>query len=100
MAIPFTGQLIAGVEVTPSVFTPNGDGVNDRTRLSFALLNLSEASEVGLAFYDLSGRLVRRLEQGQLLSDRYDEYFWDGLSDADETGTAGALSLRHLRRDG
>ena len=84
VAIPFTGQLIAGVEVTPSVFTPNGDGVNDRTRLSFALLNLSEASEVGLAFYDLSGRLVRRLEQGQLLSDRYDEYFWDGLSDADE----------------
>ena len=84
VAIPFSGQLIAGVEATPRVFTPNGDGTNDRTRLSFALLNLSDASEVDLVLYDLSGRMVRRLARGQLTSDRYDEFIWDGLDNAEE----------------
>ena len=82
VAIPFSGQLIAGVEAKPPVFTPNGDGINDRTRLSFALLNLSEANQVDLVLYDLSGRMVRWLAGGRLSSDRYDEFAWDGLDDA------------------
>jgi gliding motility-associated-like protein len=75
--IPFIKQLISTVEVTPSLFTPNGDNINDQTRISYALLNLTEKTAAALIIYDLSGRRVRQLQDGQLLSGSY-EWTWDG----------------------
>jgi hypothetical protein len=51
------GTLIQDVMIA-SVFTPNGDGINDELTVSFALLKVLEERPLGVAFYDLSGRLV------------------------------------------
>jgi len=51
------GALIQDVMMA-SVFTPNGDGINDELTVSFALLKVLEKRPLGVAFYDLSGRLV------------------------------------------
>ena len=55
MALP--GSLIQDVEMT-SVFTPNGDGVNDALLVHFVLLKVQEERPLEVALYDLGGRLV------------------------------------------
>jgi hypothetical protein len=61
VAIPKSqlGKLVGEIAVARRVFTPNGDGVNDRFELSFNLLQLVEVAPVRLEVYDLAGRLVR-----------------------------------------
>ena len=53
------GSLIQDVGMA-SVFTPNGDGVNDQLWVHFVLLKIQEERPLEVAFYDLSGRLVGR----------------------------------------
>ncbi len=48
---------LAAVRDKPDPFTPNGDGVRDKTRISF---NLSEPAVVSVGIYKRSGQLVRR----------------------------------------
>jgi len=55
------GRLLHGPEGTPSLFTPNGDGINDDAVITFDLFLLMEEVNVAVDIYDLSGRLVRRL---------------------------------------
>jgi hypothetical protein len=61
VAIPKSqlGKLVGEIAVARRVFTPNGDGVNDRFELFFNLLQLVEVAPVRLEVYDLAGRLVR-----------------------------------------
>ena len=51
--------LIQDVEMG-SVFTPNGDGINDELAVNFALLKVLEERPLSVEFFDLSGRLVGR----------------------------------------
>jgi flagellar hook assembly protein FlgD len=51
------GKLIQDVMMA-SVFTPNGDGINDELSVRFALLKVLQERPLGVAFYDLSGRLL------------------------------------------
>ena len=53
------GSLIQDVGMA-SVFTPNGDGVNDQLLVHFVLLKIQEERPLEVAFYDLSGHLVGR----------------------------------------
>jgi hypothetical protein len=50
---------LSGVLVEPNPFSPNGDGLYETTDVSFFLGR--GADYVNVEFYDLSGRLVRRL---------------------------------------
>ena len=65
VAIPKSqlGKLVGDIAVTRRVFTPNGDGVNDRFELFFNLLQLVEAVPVRLEVYDLAGRLVQLVSE-------------------------------------
>jgi flagellar hook assembly protein FlgD len=45
--------------VEPNPFSPNGDGTYDKTIITYFLGR--EADYVNIEFYDLEGRLVRRL---------------------------------------
>ena len=83
VTIPLTGRLIDVVRVTPTVFTPNGDQINDHTVVSYALLHLTQPGEARVTLYDLAGRPVRRLQSGPLPSGRH-EWEWDGRSDEGE----------------
>jgi hypothetical protein len=54
-----SAEGLSGVMVEPNPFSPNGDGLYDDTMVSFFLGR--EADYVNVEFYDLAGRLVRRL---------------------------------------
>ncbi len=75
------GKLVGAIALQSRVFTPNGDGVNDRFELSFNLLQLLRPAPVRLDIYDLQGRRVRRVFE---VEHRIGEvaHTWDGrLSD-------------------
>ena len=68
---------IGDLSVQPIAFTPNGDGSNDETRITYTLFGVQDV-EVEVAIYNLSGRVMRRLvvvEPGSGLSN---PIFWDG----------------------
>ena len=77
--------LIAGLAVAPNPFSPNGDGINDRARFQFQLHEISQARQLDLGVYDLSGRRVRLLEASPvvrgLFGARPEDPAWDGLDD-------------------
>ena len=72
------GSLIQDVGMA-SVFTPNGDGVNDQLLVYFVLLKVQEERPLEVAFYDLGGRLVG---QGQSAATGgkvgMQAFVWDG----------------------
>ena len=72
-------SLIAAVMAAPNPFTPNGDGINDRLRLSYSLLGLSQSTPVIIQVFDLAGRQVSVLHQAQAINGIY-EIVWDGTS--------------------
>ena len=80
------GDLIRLVEVT-SLFTPNGDGVNDEAAIRFVLAKI-EATTPEVSIYDLSGRQVR------LVAAEDDGYHWDGRDDAGQILPPGAYICR------
>ena len=72
------GSLIQDVEMT-SVFTPNGDGVNDELLVHFVLLKVQEERPLEIALYDLGGRLVGQ-GQSSAVSGKVgtQAFIWDG----------------------
>ncbi len=71
-------KLVDALAVAPNPFTPNGDGVNDQTSVTYNVLALTKAGDVDVRLYDLSGRLVHTLQATALRNGRYD-LTWDGL---------------------
>jgi hypothetical protein len=72
-------RVLNSVELVPRVLSPNGDEINDRTRLSFVLLGV-ERSAVTVGIHDLSGREVRRLVSANWGRKVY-EVTWDGTGE-------------------
>ena len=66
--------------MSPSPFTPNGDGVNDETRIDFEVLNLGASREARVRIYSLDGRV--RWEQRQLVASGQQSILWRGTDDA------------------
>ena len=56
------GRLVGEIDVSSSVVTPNGDGVNDVMEVRFNLLQIVAPVPVSLEIYDLSGWRVHRSE--------------------------------------
>jgi len=75
-------EVLGNVRVNSPVITPNGDGVNDEFELNFSVARVSGGQAVTLSVYDLSGRMVRRMEEKR--ADARGEYVmrWDGTDDA------------------
>ncbi|MBI2505370.1 MAG: gliding motility-associated C-terminal domain-containing protein [Candidatus Latescibacteria bacterium] len=74
------GALLRQVKLNggqDAVFTPNGDGVNDRLLLDYTITQLTEPRRVEVALYDLGGRQVRSLVDQERVGGLYREV-WDG----------------------
>ena len=78
---PLGGDLLIQVEVSPRLFTPNGDGVNDEVLFSYKLREVATKRPVSLRIYDLAGRLVHELPVVQVRSGAFDAA-WDGRDGA------------------
>ncbi len=81
VAVPISKNLLANVGVDPPVFTPNGDGINDRVLIKYDITNIVRLSPVKVFVYDLSGHLVRRLVEAEAISGRFSQS-WDGRDDS------------------
>jgi hypothetical protein len=69
-------KAVKALRLPSRVFTPNGDGANDRLQIEYELLNLG-AVPVAIDLYDLSGRRIGEVYRGIASSGRF-EVSWDG----------------------
>ena len=88
------GQLLGQVQASPNPFTPNGDGINDEATIHYSLLALSTPRPVEVALYDLSGRRVRVLFDGDEANGRYTDKVWDGRDDQGQPVSPGLYVAR------
>ena len=83
------GEIVRAIEFDPSVFTPNGDGINDHITIKYTVIQISESRPVEVAIYDLAGRRVRVLADREQPGGIYTE-MWDGRSDSGEAVPPGS----------
>ena len=94
---PIGGDLLADLVVAPNPFTPNGDGVNDQTVISYKLREVTAARAVELEIYNLAGTLVyRRVADPTTHGNK--EITWDGRTSAGDLAVPGSYVYR-LRLD-
>ena len=82
------GDLLINVNAVPTVFTPNGDQINDSAQIHFDITDLISGANVGLRIYDLSGSMVREVYRGIDQSGRFTRT-WDGTDDQGNTVPPG-----------
>lgn len=80
-----TGNKI--VKVSPKIFSPDNDGMNDFATIG---LQLQEAGYIANTYiYDASGRRVRYLVKNATLGTS-NQFIWDGLDDYSKRVAKGA----------
>jgi len=68
--------VVSSLSASPDLFSPDGDGENDRTTIFY---NLSEESYVTLKIYDSEGKFKKTLNNGTILRDAGpNSETWDG----------------------
>jgi len=86
---------LSGVLAEPNPFSPNGDGLYDDMVVSFFLGR--EADYVNIEFYDLAGRLARRLvfqEATEYTGRTPAQVVWDGTDENGEVVPYGIYVMR------
>ena len=95
-----TGEVISGITVSPNPFSPNGDGLYDRTSIGFYL---TQEATVTVEVYNIEGRLKRRLQEtfpysgdddANRVPRRVEGLIWDGTGSNGEYVPYGIYILR------
>ncbi|NKB71435.1 MAG: hypothetical protein GKR89_30555 [Candidatus Latescibacteria bacterium] len=71
-------RTLSNLSCQPRVFYPRGGGFDVQTTISF---ELGQAAPVTVKVYDLEGRLLRRVSQGQSMNAGRNAVAWDGRDD-------------------
>ena len=79
--------------MAPAVISPNGDGINDEGVFSSSIIRLVEATDVSLAIYDLSGRVVREVANTPRRAGSFEDP-WDGRDQAGNLVAPGIYVAR------
>ena len=86
--------LLTEVAVRPAVFSPNGDGINDRTFFLFKVVRVGDDSPVEAAVYHLDGRRVRVLGERRAVSAGSYAIDWDGRDEGGALVPPGLYCVR------
>ena len=90
------GDILINTQAVPRPFSPNGDGVNDRTHISYDLSRVIGPVTVEVRVFDLAGHLVRRLFSGEQ-GDGHWSIPWDGTNGSGERVPPGIYLGSHRR---
>ena len=86
-------RLLDDIVVQPKIATPNGDGINEQIHFSFKLLQVTQEVPLRLAVFDLSGRSLRVIHDGQQHSGDL-RFSWDGRDESGERVPPGLYVYR------
>lgn len=86
-------ELVLELRADPPVFSPNGDGINDQLQISYILLRALSQVPVEISLYDLSGRIIRRLQNSGALNGPQ-QLIWDGRNEGGDMAPPGLYLLR------
>ena len=75
------GGLLRSASAVPRPFSPNGDGINDRTAIQYDLTRLVGAAPISVQVFDLAGNPVRTLLTGAQGGGSF-AVEWDGTNGA------------------
>ena len=88
-------SLISKITLLPSIFTPDGDGINDQLSICF---NLNEPAIIGIKVYDEGGALVKTVVDdetaGTFHAMQLNGEVWDGTNDDGLPVLAGVYEVR------
>ena len=87
------GRLMINVAAQPRLFSPNGDGVNDETRIHCDLVRLVDAAPLTVRVFDLVGHRVRTLFAGEQGGGSF-SVKWDGTNAAGQQMPPGIYLFR------
>ena len=92
--VPLAGsKLMINVVAQPRPFSPNGDGVNDKTRIHYDLTRLVGAAPITVSVFGLAGNLVRTLFSGAQGGGSF-SIEWDGSDAAGKKAPPGIYLFR------
>ena len=80
IGVPLSSVALDDVAIRPNPFTPNGDGVNDVTRIGFSVFRITTAREVEIGVYSLGGRCV--WQRKQMVENGTEAVEWNGVDQA------------------
>lgn len=86
------GSLLGDIQAD-AVFSPNGDGINDKLEVNFSLMRVGVSAPVKVEIYDLSGRSVNRLSDEAIDAGRH-SVSWTGADRSGVTVSPGIYVLR------
>ena len=81
-------EVLGAIEVRPSAFTPQGDGINDHVTIQYSLFRLLAAAEIELEIYALDGRSTWRQTLGAQLNGRH-QAMWNGRDEQEQLVAPG-----------
>lgn len=80
------GETEDAIEITPEVFSPDEDGINDVVNINYHFDTPGFTANV--IVYDSKGRIVKHLIQNELLGTK-GTFSWDGINDGREKARIG-----------
>lgn len=84
------GETEDAIEITPEVFSPDEDGINDVVNINYHFDTPGFTANVTV--YDSKGRIVKHLIQNELLGVK-GTFSWDGINDDREKSRIGIYIL-------
>jgi len=86
-------SVLSDVTITPAVFTPQGDAINDQVAIEYTLFSVLNAVEVDIELLTLAGQRVRSLSGG-VQGAGHHALQWDGRDEANQLVAPGVYLAR------
>ena len=86
-------SLLSDVVISPPIFTPQGDAINDQVAIEYTLFSVLDAVEVDVELLTLAGQRVRSLSGG-VQGAGHHALHWDGRDEANQLVAPGVYLAR------